>query len=1793
MKKLFRKLYYTIPLLVWTILICGAAKDVHNSFTRLYIVLAVEDTASLNATYEKPIYRMLKVAGHTVRLAYGDSLVSDNAIGTQDWNTFDLAIIPNFVSVPSVDTSKDIGATPVIILEDSLWDDFGFIPAGASEEPYLWIADYQNGRIVKTQWDGTGWSSFSTVGGRLPRSISLYRDSGGDVDTSLYYITHYRSGTACDTIFRTNWNYGSYTTFGSTGAGDFQFNRPEQIFSAYFGGDAIYAADRVNNRMVRAVWQTSSAGQWVDYVTGGVVYGAASLLGVDACFDVWAGNSKVYKNWLTGVPDSLALGEAVAGHIWPTRQYLYVANGAAFGSGKIWKIDNTTLAVSDSLTADAIGSPFGVWFDTTSSYIYWTDQNGSELKRAKFDGTSNGALLDSCFGVGSGANQLSAPKGLEGLSISSLAPSISNEDSIYINFVTDSITVVFAKDYKKIYTAASYIKGIDTTGFYRSNILAKDEAQEYGVVVIDTINSVKRIAFGLQDVSNLNFVDYANSHPTENKSYPAGWELFNRCLGRLKGSEQDSIFSVVYLVDNSYMANSWDTTSMAFLQTNMQRLDLSVLNFGDDGFYSIDSVGWNIPDLVMLGYQAGGVSNFDSLIFYRSTYNKPILSVTSNMISEDFFSITRRLVDSDSIIVAYVDNEHPITDSLSYSDGDTIKIFSTMPDATGNYFWDFQIDDSDITMSIAKAIVGSTSTGRDTANIMLARKDKYWVAINLGVGTDYVSKYIYDDYYDDNYWDLFKESLYYVLSGQAVLPPSGVTVTQYPNVTDSLIVSWTDNSSNETGFSIYLVNGGSYTGSDILIKTTAADITCDTVGVFWPPSGVFYLDVASVSNIGGGRSGSPDSAFTYPASTAKPIVYALSDTAINVITNGYRVYDLFTDTTLTVSPTWYRPYGTWNVERSYNRLRTYDVLDSASLEFSPDTQVLKFDSTGSAILTETAGSLDNTLDVDKDDFMISLWAMSERVGKNNYLMVKSSGYYLKFDASTIAFFLFNGASAIQYINVGISQKVWYHIVVVVDRSGYAYCFVDNEYADDGNISAISSVDLDNVANFQVAKSAGGELLKGKMMDARFYRFGYNGLTTTGTYATNNLLIKLGTDTLYCQANSGAGLIKDLYDNPRSSISDLGYSYLYDAERTSLFTNGESWTDTNSDGLANNMNKAGSPTLEIGDGTHGFSGKYQRMVYTASSGQSLFVQGGLSLADSAYYEIRCDYRATKAFVLGPGGYQSTNAINTGAPVTAYTVAKAPFLSNAVYTNLSTYVSGDSVEIDNLYIRKVGEVAWWKLDETGIPTTLTDQSSNNLDLTTSGSPITVPISQNVTSTFINADKNYIHFDGVNDYGYKTDDDDLDVLDHDYAYSVWFYRNRVNRGESIFSKRSTATYYNQHEISFVAGDNKIYAGLGAKSGVAAVESNTNTSAGRWYHYFYVADRDGNGYVFLNNLYERAESISARDSIQNNTVTAKVGVDAFYTTYFFSGMLSDFRFFKFGLDGLTVTGTYAGGDLLIKSGSDTVYDQVSGDGLMDDLYNNIGVSAASLGFTDTSEVAWWTFDTTGVRTKIYDRTANDLDLTLVNNTTVGTPYDFDYKDTEFSVKFHLNDSLRLNKEWVKFYFMSNNFKGEDDGYLVYADSSIFRVYKQTNNAYADTLIDTTYTGNYKWRTLKVTQDWTQYPTYKDIGYDVYLDNNLMGSFSDTTYQTSDWLVLKGSHRRQWYDNFWVKNTTPGANDSTYTEFCIEDSTSGTYLQNDHTFGASPVWNTYEDWGGADGFYGKMSAYTSKTIRIRARNKR
>jgi parallel beta-helix repeat protein len=113
-----------------------------------------------------------------------------------------------------------------------------------SASEYIYVADTNNNRIVKTKIDGTGWT---TLGGfSYPEGI--YYDSASE------YI--YVADADKNSIVKTNIEATEWYEYGAYGDEDGEFDKLSDVYYDSVTG-YIYVADRVNDRIVRVLpdWQ--------------------------------------------------------------------------------------------------------------------------------------------------------------------------------------------------------------------------------------------------------------------------------------------------------------------------------------------------------------------------------------------------------------------------------------------------------------------------------------------------------------------------------------------------------------------------------------------------------------------------------------------------------------------------------------------------------------------------------------------------------------------------------------------------------------------------------------------------------------------------------------------------------------------------------------------------------------------------------------------------------------------------------------------------------------------------------------------------------------------------------------------------------------------------------------------------------------------------------------------------------------------------------------------------------------------------------------------------------------------------------------------------------------------------------------------------------------------------------------------------------------------------------------------------------------------------------------------------
>ena len=318
-----------------------------------------------------------------------------------------------------------------------------------------------------------------------------------------------------------------------------------------------------------------------------------------------------------------------------------------------------------------------------------------------------------------------------------------------------------------------------------------------------------------------------------------------------------------------------------------------------------------------------------------------------------------------------------------------------------------------------------------------------------------------------------------------------------------------------------------------------------------------------------------------------------------------------------------------------------------------------------------------------------------------------------------------------------------NIFFVFDRDHYVYYFRDGKYYIRDDISSKQN-SIDSQYPFRIGY-ANGDYYDGDIYNLSIFRFGQSGLYVTGTGGTD-LEIRVGSSTgdiIYSEVSPYSpshpgGMIPAMYRNPKASLSELGYGSLENAERSELVTNGdfETYTGTQDDGttdsysgwLVYDIEGTIEATATVHSGNNAL--KLTRTSGTIKSNvkvtQDITVEGNKDYILSFYTRgDGTDDGTYSIYNVTTGGYIS-NYIHTGVSDTTYTeviyVFTTPPNTTSIRIQLAANDNTDLATIyyDDVSIKRIGEVAHWKMDESGTPATLADTTSNNLDLTTVGSP-----------------------------------------------------------------------------------------------------------------------------------------------------------------------------------------------------------------------------------------------------------------------------------------------------------------------------------------------------------------------------------------------------------------------------------------------------------------------------------------
>lgn len=264
------------------------------------------------------------------------------------------------------------------------WADFLDVD---SVSGYVYFTDTSYDRVYKTKIDGTGWTTFGSLGAG---TVQFNNPRGIDYDESTGYI--YIADTSNNRIIKTKFDGAGWATLGG-------FNGPRGLYYDSASG-FIYVADYSNNRIVKTRidgtgWTTyGSVGSGVGQFTtpAGVDYDAPN----DMLYITDYGNHRIVKTQMDGTGwttyGALGVGVGQFNHPWdidynPNTQYIYISDLDNYRLVKT-QIDGTGWTTLASLP----GTPGGMYVNLTDNIVTFTDRYYGHLRTANID---TGVILTS------------------------------------------------------------------------------------------------------------------------------------------------------------------------------------------------------------------------------------------------------------------------------------------------------------------------------------------------------------------------------------------------------------------------------------------------------------------------------------------------------------------------------------------------------------------------------------------------------------------------------------------------------------------------------------------------------------------------------------------------------------------------------------------------------------------------------------------------------------------------------------------------------------------------------------------------------------------------------------------------------------------------------------------------------------------------------------------------------------------------------------------------------------------------------------------------------------------------------------------------------------------------------------------------------------------------------------------------------------------------------------------------------------------------------------------------------
>lgn len=295
------------------------------------------------------------------------------------------------------------------------------------------------------------------------------------------------------------------------------------------------------------------------------------------------------------------------------------------------------------------------------------------------------------------------------------------------------------------------------------------------------------------------------------------------------------------------------------------------------------------------------------------------------------------------------------------------------------------------------------------------------------------------------------------------------------------------------------------------------------------------------------------------------------------------------------------------------------------------------------------------------------------------------------------------------------------------------------------------------------------------------------------------------------------------------------------------------------------------------------GKPGFAVYNTAAGVNGISQSGVVTASTNYIVIiKCTKYASGTFTPKLG--TASNGTITSIGITVHAIT-----SNGTSAELEAADPSGDAEFEYMYVLDSNDYRYDLLmnSRKEIDFAMID-GQNILDVFPAGQSRSMKIYHNTVDNFSTAteiivdeyvsgllgkDRPFIRYNGINSYASVANNSNLNFSIFDFGIEILF-RTTTSSISIILEKYDGAANGNQYAF-FVDADGKLNVAIGDGATGSTATSSTLVNDGEWYHAFYIANRGGNGQIYITGVADgAADDISAVSGSLDNTDPLAFGI-------------------------------------------------------------------------------------------------------------------------------------------------------------------------------------------------------------------------------------------------------------------------------------------------------------------------------